>query len=257
MKKKLSLLLLIFILFACNDSPRNTELKGRATESSKSSVTELSAKELPKVGITPHANQCKEGEALLFAGETFMSYTEDRIRGEGVVSFTMNINDRLTILNEDESDFGEIILNEDMSYFTLTMPRKVIARRLIVNSDFATYDFDAENIDVDKDYLFIYVNKKKRKVKKSDLKFTFSTWKDYIKEHFLKLKDCNLLTDVNGKTNLKSEGLAFVVTEVKGDEIKIKSTRDCLSEDKSFKDLEGSVKWKTGNALLIDFALCE
>jgi len=172
------------------------------------------------------------------------------MRGQGVISFSMNINDRLTILNEDDTQFGEIVLNEDMTFFTLTMPKKIVARKVISNFDFAAFDFDAENTTADKEYLLIYVNKEKKKVKKTDLKFTFSTWEDYVKKETIKLKTCNLLPDAKGKD------VTFDVVEVKGDEIKIKSTKDCGGEDAPFENLKGNIKWKSGQTLLIDFAVC-
>lgn len=240
------------LIVACKGTTGDTTANTKTPEFNKISVQATSPDKIPPGSIST----CKQGESLVFEGETFLSYTEDRMRGQGVVSFIMNVKERLTILNEDNSNFGEVVLNEDMSYFTLTMPKKIVARRLITNSDFAAYDFDAENVNANKEYLFIYVNKVKKKVKKSDLKFTFSTWENYIKEHAIKLKDCNLLTDAQGKINTKSQGLAFCVTEIKGYEIKIKSTKDCFADNTPFQELRGKVKWKSGNVLMINFALC-
>lgn len=234
---------IVFLLISCKDNSQNNS---KTADSEWNETAVQASEEMPSGNI----KDCKEGEALVFNAETFSSYTEDAIRGQGVVSFTMDINDRLTILNEDDTNFGEIVLNEDMTYFTLTMPKKVVARKVIPNYDFAAFDFDAETINTDKEYLFIYVNKEKKKVKKTDLKFTFSTWENYIKKQSIKLKACNLLKDAKGKD------LYFDVLEIKGDEIKIKSTKDCGGEDAPFEDIEGNVKWKSGNVLLIDFAVC-
>jgi len=239
------------LLIGCKDAPHNTT----ATEHSQSNntiVSTESSQEISSNEIIP----CKESESLLFEGETFSSYTEDKIRGNGIVSFTMDINDRLTILNEDDSSFGEIVLNEDMTYFTLTMPKKIVARKVIANYDFASFDFDCENVNTDKDYLIIYINKQKKKIKKTDLKYTFLTWENYIKKQFVQLKACNLILYSNGNVNPKSKDLAFAVTEIKGDAIKIKSAKDCNGEDKPFYDIKGQVKWKSDDILLINFAVC-
>jgi hypothetical protein len=241
-----------FLLVSCKETPKDTMAEAETPTLTETPATAASSESM----ATGDISTCKEGESLVFQGETFTSYTEDKMRGVGVISFTMDINDRLAILDAEDDAFGEIVLNEDMTYFTLTMPKKVVARKVVTNYDFAAFDFDAENVNTNKDYLIIYVNKEKRKVKKSDLKYTFLTWEDYIKKQTLKLKDCNLLTDANGKPNLKSKGLAFNVIEIKGDEIKIKSTKDCLGEDAPFQNLEGKVKWKSGNALVVDFATC-
>lgn len=238
------------LLLSCKDTSHNT-----ATEHSISNdtiVSTESSQEIPSNEIIP----CRESESLLFEGETFSSYTEDKIRGSGIVSFTMDVNDRLTILNEDESSFGEIVLNEDMTYFTLTMPKKIVARKVIANYDFASFDFDCENVNADKNYLLIYINKQKKKIKKTDLKYTFSTWENYIKKQFVQLKACNPILDANGNVNPKSKDLAFAVMEIKGDAIKIKSVKNCKIEDKNFYDIKGQVKWKSNDTLLIDFAVC-
>lgn len=250
MKKRFFIYAATAILsIGCKDAPHNTT----ATEHSQSndtSVSNGSSQEIASNKIIP----CKESESLVFEGEAFASYTEDKIRGYGIVSFTMDINDRLTILNEDDSSFGEIVLNEDMTYFTLTMPKKIVARKVIPNYDFASFDFDCENVNTDKDYLIIYINKQKKKIKKTDLKYTFLTWENYIKKQFIELKECNLIVD--GNVNPKSKDLAFAVTEIKGDIIKIKSVKDCNGEDQRFYDIKGQVKWKSDDILLINFALC-
>ena len=241
-----------FLLISCNESQRGTGTKTGNGKLKGASVNTVYSRNSTTQRTTP----CPAGESLIYGDETFDSYTEDTMRGTGIISFLLMPNDRLTILNEDDSNFGEIVLNEDRSYFTLTMPKKVVARRLITTPDFETFEFDAENVNASKDYLFIYVNKEKKKVKKSGLNFTFYSWENYIKEQSIELKDCNLLTDAKGKANPKSKGLAFKITDLKGDEIKIKSTKDCLGEDGDYQDLKGKLKWKSGNVLLIDIALC-
>ncbi|RUT72190.1 hypothetical protein D0817_00805 [Flavobacterium cupreum] len=251
MKKYLLTCAAILIAFtACKQN--DTLTKSGESELNETTLPNTVPEENAKTAIA----DCKEAESLVFEAETFASYTEDRMRGKGVVSFTLEINDRLTILNEDDTTFGEMVLNEDMNYFTLTMPKKVVARKVVPNADFAAFDFDSENVNADKDYLFIYINKEKRKVKKTDLKFTFSTWEDYIKKQTLQLKDCNLLTDTQGKPNPKSKGVAFRVTEITGDEVKIKSVKDCSGEESSFRDMQGKVKLKSADVLLVDFAVC-
>ena len=120
------------------------------------------------------ASVIKTSDSLLYQSPTFTSYVDNTKRGAGVVSFILNVQDRLDIWNMDDTKFGEIVLNEDLTYFTLNMPKKIIARKLIPEFDFAAFDFDAEKPDTNKEYVIIYVNKEKRKVRKSDLKFTFS-----------------------------------------------------------------------------------
>ncbi|MCD0467209.1 hypothetical protein [Flavobacterium sp. ENC] len=253
MKNTIFIYIAIPFLFAsCKENASDKVTKREESVLNESTIPNSSSEEVPPASIA----DCKQGEYLVFEGETFASYTEDKMRGKGIVSFTLDINDRLTILNEDNTTFGEMVLNEDMTYFTLTMPKKVVARKVVPNADFAAFEFDSENVNTDKEYLFIYVNKEKRKVKKTGLKFTFSTWEDYIKKQTVQLKDCNLLTDAQGKPNPKSKGLAFTVTAITGDEIKIKSVKDCSGEEGSFRDMQGKVKLKSADVLLVDFAVC-
>lgn len=180
---------LVIVLNACKDTTAST------SETTPDAITKGNSVTASEETVKSNIEDCRESESLLWEGEGFVSYTEDRMRGKGVISFTMDINDRLDIFNEDDSNFGEIVLNEDLTYFTLTMPKKIVARKVIATYDFAAFDFDCESIEADRDYFIIYVNKEKRKVKKSDLKYTFSTWQDYIKKQSVKLKSCNLITD--------------------------------------------------------------
>ena len=199
---------------------------------------------------------CNQEQILIYEDKTFASYTEDKIRGDGVVSFNMNVNDRLTIYNEDDSVFGEIVMNEDMSYSTTNMPKKIIARNVITTNDFAAFEFDADKVTTDKDYLIIYVNQEKRRVKKTALTFTYSNWNDYIKDSIVSLKSCNLLKDASGKPVNAAENQVFKVTAVKGDSIRIKSSEDCAGDQELYKDMQGWVKWRSADALLINLSGC-
>lgn len=130
---------------------------------------------------TPSAESGSEkSDSLLYQSKTLSSYIDMTRRGTGVVSFELAINDRLDIWNLDDTKFGEIVLNEDLSFFTINMPRKVVARQLIPEYDFASFDFDAENVNTDPRYLIIYVNNEKRRVEKSAVKFTFRSHSAYL-----------------------------------------------------------------------------
>ena len=207
--------------------------------------------------VTASQKDCIPGESLLYEKpDVFSTYTEDKIRGAGVVSFVLDINQRLDFYDMDGSVFGFLVLNDDMTYYTLDMPQKVIARKLITEYDFAAFDFDAENIAADKDYLIVYVNKEKRKVKKSAVKYTFRSWNEYLENATVTLKACNPLKDENGKAIEVSEDLIFTIKEVKDDMVKVKSSKECAG-DGPFKNLEAWVKWRKGDALLIELATCD
>ena len=148
-----------FLSASCNDSPHKT---------SKTKAEHIK-KEISK------SRSIKKGDSLVYESSSFSSYTEKVTRGTGTISFYLDVNDRLDIWNMDNTKFGDIVLNKDLTYFTLNMPRKVIARKLVPEYDFAAFDFDAENLETDKKFIIIYINKGKRKVKKSGAKFVFAS----------------------------------------------------------------------------------
>lgn len=175
----------------------------------------------------------------------------------GIISFHLDINDRLDIYNEDGTVFGELVLNEDMTYFTLKMPQKIVARYVLPEYDLAYFEFDAADVNTNKEYLIIYVNKEKRMVRKTDLDFTYTKWPGYLRNKTIRLRECNLLNDLSGKPISASREQVFTITEVKGDMIHIKSSKECNNDISSHKDMEGWLKWKSANGLLlIDFAGC-
>jgi hypothetical protein len=128
---------------------------------------------------SPQANapKARYEKGLLYENQNFSSYIDEEKRGAGVISFMLEVNDRLDIWNLDDTKFGEIVMNEDLTYFTLNLPKKVIARKLIPENDFAAFEFDAEKPGSDAKYLFIYANKEKRKVEKKAVQFAFTAWK--------------------------------------------------------------------------------
>jgi hypothetical protein len=207
-----------------------------------------------KPAVSVNKKPC-EGRDTLVYGDTaiFASYTEYKMRGSGVISFQLDINNRLDILYPDESKFGFLVLNEDETFYTSDMPLKLVARQVIPEYDFARLDFDAEAVDTNKDYLIIYANKEKLMVKKSSVKYTFSSWENYVKSQTIQLQPCNLLAGAAGYPDM-----LFDVTEVKGDSIQIKSSsKECMGPDIKFKQLEGWLRWKKDGNLLIDFSMCD
>jgi len=158
-KRSVFYILAATLLFGCTDKPQQAV---RAPES--------------PVVVSQHPKPRYE-KGLLYENQNFSSYIDEVKRGAGVISFTLEVNDRLDIWNLDDTKFGEIVMNEDLTYFTLNLPKKVIARKLIPENDFAAFEFDAEKPDADAKYLFIYVNKEKRKVAKKEVHFSFAARK--------------------------------------------------------------------------------
>jgi len=252
MNRLIYFIIIAFFLSECSQNPANQD---GASEAGRTSLaTDSTTAETPQM----HAGEaeCNKSESLLYQKNGFSTYTEDKIRGKGIVSLHLDINDRLDIYDEDGSVFGELVLNEDMTYFTLKMPQKIVARYVVPHYDLATFDFDAEDVNADKDYLFIYVNKERRKVRKDDVDFKYAEWTDYLKDNTVTLKECNLLKDQSGMAISTSRDQVFIITEVKGDLINIKSSRDCSGDVSDYKDMQGWVKWRSDEGLIIDFVGC-
>ncbi|RZL20475.1 MAG: hypothetical protein EOO89_00105 [Pedobacter sp.] len=123
------------------------------------------------------------GEELLYQEPgVFATFTDSKRRGAGVISFQLDVNDGLRIYNEDGTLFGQIVLNEDLSYYTMDMPEKTVARKLIPEYDVAAFDFDAEAVKSSDKYLRIHVNGAWRKVEKAGIKYIFRTWEEYLRD---------------------------------------------------------------------------
>lgn len=238
MRKTILLLAVVALLNACTSNEKKSinKVDSRAVKTSLPSSKTASA---------PVKNQeCEHGERLIFEHD-LKSYTEDKMLGSGVVSFKMDVHDRLDIFYPDASTFGFMVHNEGGDFYTIDMPQKLVARWVTPSGDFTKIDFDAEAVETDKDYLIIYANKKRLKVKKADVKFTFSKWEDYIRSETITLKDCNLL-----KGAAQHSDMFFDVTEVNGDRIKVKSLKDCGGPGGNVKPLEGWLTWKRNGNLL-------
>jgi len=46
------------------------------------------------------------------------------------------------------------VFNEDETFYLLSMPKKLVARRVVPEADFAQFDFDAEAVKEDNEYLY-------------------------------------------------------------------------------------------------------
>lgn len=168
--KKIILMALVITIAGCSQSGSSDAVQA------DTAVSESRQKIKAVTGPVP---EVETGEKLIYEGATFSSFTEETQRGDGVISIRLDINDRLEILDMDGARFGEIVLNEDQTFFTLNMPKKVIARKVVPEFDFAAFDFDAEDPAADPEYLLIYVNHEKRRVAKQGLKYDFRTHQQY------------------------------------------------------------------------------
>jgi hypothetical protein len=178
MYKLTSILLLIVLLTSCQSSSKKNL---KVSDTVKSSGSKTAGVKQPTVPLKNY--KINPGEELIYEDAGFATFSDSKRRGAGVISFSLDINDRLTIYNQDGSLFGQIVLNEDMTYYTLDMPRKTVARKIVPTFDFAAFNFDAEPVASNDDYLKIYANGELRKVNKAGVKYTFKSWDEYLKEN--------------------------------------------------------------------------
>jgi hypothetical protein len=171
------LLLLMGFLAACQSDSKKSQHSSDALSDTAANKKIVAKRDTNKASQT----KASPGEELIYQDESIATYSDSIRRGAGVISFDLAVNDRLMIYNENGYLFGEIVLNEDLTYFTINMPRKTIARKVVPAFDFAAFDFDAEPVNSNDDYLRIYVNRELRKVKKAGIKYTFRNWEEYAK----------------------------------------------------------------------------
>ena len=171
-------------------------------------------------------------------------YSENTLRGKGVVELTIDKN--LEILNSDKTCFGTIsLLNNDFgTTYKINFPKKMVtAREIIPDDEFQVFSFDSELPEINNEFLIIYINKEQKMIKKTDVKYKFLNWDDYVKSAYIRLygKDKNL----------------YKVIEIKNDSLKIKSISksDCDYVE-SYKDVTKWIKWKDNNCKLIKFNFC-
>jgi hypothetical protein len=205
----------------------------------------------------PLVENAKEELMLIYSDKTVTSYTENIMRGDGVVSLNVEPGHSVKLYTEDDLFFGEITYSQDMN-FILKLPDIIIARKVIFNSDFMALEFDANNPEINNEYIFIYFNKTRFKIKKADTDFSFSIWDDYIKYQIIQLKPNNLLHIEKNNTNFiepHSSEHVFKVVAVNENVMNLKSTDSGCCSHSKHESFEGWVRWKQDDVLLVNFAI--
>lgn len=174
-------------------------------------------------------------------------YTENTIRGQGVIQFS--INNKIEILNSDKTIFGNITPENDS--YKISLPKKIIAREVIPDSEFQIFSFDAEQPNTYMNYLIIYINKEKKLIAKKGLKYNFSIWNDYIKSAFIQLTP-----NVNNISE-KERNYWYKAIRIKGDSMLVKSIpKSNCDYIEDYKDVTKWIKWKENNCKLIKLNFC-
>lgn len=193
---------------------------------------------------------------LVYQDEYLSSNTEDYMRGDGVLEIQL-ISNEFIILNLDGSLFEKFTFNTN-DYLTQNGINHIIGRKFIPEEDFLSLIFDSNFYNENDKFIMIYVNENLKKIEKSKYDVSFSIWIDYIKLSYIKLKKNNLLeVKSNFGYELSEESIKniYIVKEVIEDELILVSTSTgCY---RRFNDVEGKVKWKKADKLLIDICVID
>lgn len=204
----------------------------------------------------PLVDNAKDELLLLYSDTSLTSYTENIMRGDGVVSLDIEPGNTIKMYTIDDMFFGEIKYTQDLN-FILKLPEEIVARKVIPNNDFIAFEFDALHPDIDKEHVFIYLNKTRLKVKKTDVNYDFSTWEEYIKYQVIELKPNNLLHVEQENSNIiepHSGGHVYKVTALNENIMHLASTVSGCCTHPAHESFEGWVRWKEDNILLVNFA---
>lgn len=189
---------------------------------------------------------------LIFSDDIIESYSESIIRGDGVINILLKKNEALTIFNLDNSEYEIFKLLED-TYTMMYNSDKIIARRFIPNHDFLKIFFDCNRFEDNDEFIFIYINNEQKKIKQCDYDFTFQPWSEFILNEYIGILPDNPLlvkSDNNFHESSDSINEVFKVEKIEDDILWLNSTSTgCCG---SSKKLDGFIKWKEGDRLLID-----
>lgn len=232
---------MFFCLASCMNNKREKLIPYKKTESINSPLIDKSTNECPSKSYNLYND--------------FKFYEDNYIRGVGVIYFeiTDNKNNELKILNKDKTVFGTIIKKDGTDDFDINLPKEITARYIVINFEgFSSFTFDAEEIDLNSEYLTIYINGESKLIEKSTVHYTFQSWEGYINNVFIELTD-----KVQNSIEIERYNL-YTVLEIKKDSMFVKSIprSTCYLAD-SYKDLTKWIRWKDdNNCKFINFIPC-
>ncbi|WP_394773621.1 hypothetical protein [Flavobacterium sp.] len=246
--KRLYITLLLTILFSSclkrNDIKDSSKVVVRNIKNHTAQIkTNNSADLQDDCTIDSLESQTSEYDGIKF-------YTENKLRGEGVLS--ISINQKVEILNLDKTVFGNISLieNDDETLYKIDLPKKTIVRQIIPDIEIQVFSFDAEFPETDKDFVIVYVNREKKLINKKNIKYTFMLWEKYIKSSFIEL------TPNVENISIEEKNYWYQALQIKGDSMKIKSIKTSCEYVENYKDFTTWIKWKKGSCMLIKFNFC-
>lgn len=193
---------------------------------------------------------------LIYQDEKVSCYTDEIIRGSGVVEIQL-IKNELTIFNLDDTVYEKITFKDD-SYFLENSLSEIIARKVILAMDFLSLEFDCKKFEEDDEFVYIFINKELMKIKNSNYKLNYYEWLDYLAGCYIKILSGNLLliqTEYGERYAHNSEDAIFRVKEIVDDKLFLKSTSTVCCA--AAEELEGVVKWREGDKLLVDICVID
>lgn len=226
----------IVILSSCKDEKKDGKLKLTTDTTIQDSIN-------VKNSININDIQCFDNDTLQFQDSKISVYNEFKIRGKGVLSIA--ITDKVTILNEDNTFFGEIVLKEESDY-EINLPTKIVARSFVPAFD--DFSFDAEEPSDNNEYLKIYINKALKKISKKQVEYSFDKWDDYLKKSLINIRNCNEAKDNNTYKIIKIEDNLIKIQSI--------SKKQCDGIE-NYKPVSKEIKWKNSqDVLLVNFYSC-
>lgn len=193
---------------------------------------------------------------LIYQDQKVSCYTDKIIRGSGVVEIQL-IKNELAIFNLDDTLYEKITFKKDSVDLENNL-KEIVARKVILAMDFLSLEFDCEKFEEEDEFVYIYLNGKLLKIKKAVFVINYFEWLDYVKGGYVRILSNNLLliqTEYGKKVAYNSADGIFMVKEIKDDKLFLKSTSTgCCT---TAEDLEGIVKWREGNELLVDICVID
>ena len=254
MKKRLVAVLVVFeIFYSCKDLKSEQKVLHDKNNDTAviNSISEINSDSIQTKDLKIdeiEKNTCEYKDTLEYQDTKYSVYNESKMHGKGVIS--LEINDELTILNEDNTVFGNIkSLGE--SEYEINLPSKIIARTFVPMFD--KFYFDANEPLKKDEFLKIYINKELKKINKNQVQYKFNKWEDFIKKEFIKLRYCN------NSIASKKDNNVYEVLEIVNDSMKIKSvSKKVCDAIEEYKNVTKKIKWKNNQeALMIYFFSCD
>lgn len=213
----------------------------------------------------------KEVEPNLDEGEILPVKLTDQIRGEGVLVMKsepegLSSEDTLSVYNSDNSSYVSWCYENNYfkvksdNYNLLEITTEVLTDYNInPRAFYPEYQIiHFEVVEENEKYYEVILNAKNNTVKRipKSSNWKYYTWEEYLKTVYVMYGGDNpLKAEPKEESNIiyKFNDYFFKVVKIKGDWAKIQCNDDCKECDKG--NLEGWIKWKDGNKLLVSLGI--